>query len=37
MVAVGLNQAVSDVLQILPWRQLRVALKPEENEMFACL
>jgi|GEM_PF-1830698 uroporphyrinogen-III synthase len=35
--AIGLSQAVSDVLQTLPWRRLRTALRPEEEEVLTCL
>jgi uroporphyrinogen-III synthase len=37
LTAVGLSQAVADVLQILPWRALRIAKAPSEEEMLACL
>ncbi|MDR3423816.1 MAG: uroporphyrinogen-III synthase [Alphaproteobacteria bacterium] len=35
--AVGLSQAVADVLQIVPWRRLRVAASPDDDQIFACL
>ena len=35
--ALGLSQAVADVLKLLPWRQLRVAATPAEEEILACL
>ncbi|MGB9153409.1 MAG: uroporphyrinogen-III synthase [Alphaproteobacteria bacterium] len=37
IIAVGLSQAVADVLKLLPWRQLRVAASPSEEEVLACL
>jgi uroporphyrinogen-III synthase len=37
MVAVGLSQAVADVLQTLPWRRLCVAKTPTEEDVLACL
>ena len=37
ILAVGLSQTVADVLQTLPWRRLRVAAKPEEEAVLACL
>jgi len=37
ILAVGLSQAVTDVLQTLPWRHLLVAAAPEENAVLACL
>ena len=37
VLAIGLSQTVADVLQTLPWQGLRVAAKPEEDEVLACL
>jgi uroporphyrinogen-III synthase len=37
IVAVGLSQAVADVLELLPWRRLHVAAAPSEEEVLACL
>ncbi len=35
IIAVGLSQAAADVLKTLPWKELRVAAKPDEEEIFA--
>jgi uroporphyrinogen-III synthase len=35
--AVALSQAVADVLQRLPWRQLRIAKSPRADDVLACL
>lgn len=37
IVAIGLSPAVADVLRTLPWRRLRVAAAPREDEVLACL
>jgi uroporphyrinogen-III synthase len=37
MTAVALSQAVADVLKTLPWRRLRIATQPTEEEVLACL
>ena len=36
-IAVGLSQAVADMLQTLPWRHLRVAATPLEEDVLTCL
>lgn len=35
--AMGLSQAVADILDILPWRQIKVAAAPNEEAMLDCL
>ncbi len=37
IIAIGLSQAAADVLKKLPWKELRVAAKPEEEEILASL
>jgi uroporphyrinogen-III synthase len=37
MAAIALSPAVADMLQTLPWRQLRVAANPAEEDVIACL
>jgi len=37
IVALGLSQAVVDVLQILPWKEVRVAKAPSEEKMIESL
>jgi uroporphyrinogen-III synthase len=37
MTAIGLSQAVANVLQTLPWQHLRVAAAPSEDAVLACL
>ncbi|MDP9127408.1 MAG: uroporphyrinogen-III synthase [Pseudomonadota bacterium] len=37
LVAIGLSDAVADVLRPLPWRKLKAAAAPTENEVITCL
>ncbi len=35
IIAIGLSHAAAEVLKILPWKELRVAARPDEEDAFA--